>query len=113
VPHIHPGDATECLPELLTQAPADTTVVVFRTAVLTHFTPHARATFEQQLHQLCMLRPITGIQGEPRPEQQPRLRLAQLANARIQTELPLCPISPPRSLAGMGQHRDPLVTAPR
>jgi hypothetical protein len=36
-----------------------------------------------------MLRPITWIQGEPRPDQQPRLCLAQLANARIQTELPL------------------------
>lgn len=83
VPHIHPGDATECLPELLTQAPADTTVVVFHTAVLTHFTQHARAAFEEQLQQLCTLRPITWIQGEP------RLRLAQLANARIQTELPL------------------------
>lgn len=89
VPHIHPGDATECLPELLTQAPADTTVVVFHTAVLTPFTQHVRAAFEQQLHQLCTLRPITWIQGEPQPDQQPRLRLAQLANARIQTELPL------------------------
>jgi hypothetical protein len=89
LPHIHPGDATERLPELLAQAPEDTTVIVFHTAVLAHFTQHARTAFGQQLHELSAQRPITWIQGEPRPDQQPRLRLALLGNGRIQTDHPL------------------------
>ncbi|MGH3995390.1 MAG: DUF2332 family protein, partial [Pseudonocardiaceae bacterium] len=38
LPPIYQGDATECPPSLLAQAPENTTVVVFHTAVLAHFT---------------------------------------------------------------------------
>ncbi|MGH3972629.1 MAG: DUF2332 domain-containing protein [Pseudonocardiaceae bacterium] len=105
LPHIHPGDATERLPDLIAQAPADTTVVVFHTAVLAHFTQPARAAFVHQLQQLSALRPLTWIQGEPRPDQQPRLRLAQLANGHIQTELPLGRYHPHGAWLEWVQHR--------
>lgn len=85
-PHIHQGDATELLPGLLAQAPADSTVVVFHTAVLAHFTAESRTTFVRRLPELSTLRPFTWIQGEPGPDRQPRLRITQLANGRIQTD---------------------------
>ncbi len=88
------GAAPECLPSLLAQAPADATVVVFHTAVLAHFTDQARTTFEQQLHELSAQRPFTWIQGEPQPDAQPRLRLAQLANGQIHTAHPLAHYHP-------------------
>lgn len=86
LPRIHQGDATECLPSLLTQAPENTTVVVFHTAVLAHFTDQSRIAFQQQLHELSAQRPFTWVQGEPRPDPQPRLRLAQLADGQTHTE---------------------------
>ncbi|MCA1703751.1 MAG: DUF2332 domain-containing protein [Actinobacteria bacterium] len=89
LPHIHQGDATQRLPDLLAQAPENTTVVVFHTAVLAHFTPQARTAFRHQLQGLSAQRPITWIQAEPRPDQQPRLRLAQLDNGQIQADHPL------------------------
>lgn len=89
LPHIHQGDAAECLPELVAQAPEDATVVVFHTAVLAHFTQQARTAFEQRLHEVSAQRPITWIQGEPRPDQQPRLRLAQLNDGRLRADHPL------------------------
>lgn len=89
LPHIHQDDATEALPELLAHAPHDTTVVVFHTAVLAHFTQQARAAFAQKLLKLSTWRPITWVQGEPRPDEQPRLRLAQLDDGQIQTDYPL------------------------
>lgn len=89
LPQIHRGDATETLPELLAQAPPETTVTVFHTAVLAHFTQQARTAFAQCLRELSTQRPITWVQGEPRPDDQPRLRLAQLANGQIQAEHPL------------------------
>ncbi|MGH3929193.1 MAG: DUF2332 family protein [Pseudonocardiaceae bacterium] len=89
LPHIHQGDATERLPELLAQAPDATTVVVFHTAVLAHFTPQARTAFGLQLQELSAQRPITWIQAEPRPDQQPRLRLALLDDGQIHTHHPL------------------------
>jgi hypothetical protein len=89
LPVIHRGDATECLPGLLTQAPDGTTVVVFHTAVLAHFTAKDRTAFVQRLGELSAQRPITWVMGEPRPDDQPRLRLALLANGKIQNERPL------------------------
>lgn len=64
-------------------------MIVFHTAVLAHFTQHARTAFGQQLRELSAQRPITWIQGEPRPDQQPQLRLALLGNGRIQADHPL------------------------
>jgi hypothetical protein len=86
LPRIHRGDATERLPELLAQAPTDTTAVVYHTSVLTHFTAQARTAFVPRLHELSTQRPITWIQGEPGPDRQPGLRLALLADGQLQAE---------------------------
>lgn len=89
LPHIHQGDATEALPDLLAQAPHDTTAVVFHTAVLAHFTQQAHAGFVQRLQELSIQRPITWVQAEPRPDEQPRLRLALLDDGKVQIDNPL------------------------
>lgn len=89
LPCIVQGDATESVSDALAQAPDDTTVVVFHTAVLAHFTKQARTAFARRLQELSALRPVTWVQGEPRPDQQPRLRLALLSNGRVQTDHPL------------------------
>lgn len=63
LPHIHQGDATEALPAFLVQAPPDTTVVVFHTAVLAHFTQQARTAFAQRLLACCL---TSGVGTAPR-----------------------------------------------
>lgn len=85
-PHIHQGDAAELLPDLLAQAPADTTVVVYHTAVIVHFTAATSTAFVPRLLELSAQRPITWIQGEPGPDRQPCLRLTQLAGGQFQAD---------------------------
>ncbi|MGQ0777245.1 MAG: DUF2332 domain-containing protein [Pseudonocardiales bacterium] len=85
-PHIHQGDAAEALPSLLDQTPHDMTVVVYHTAVLVHFTEATSAAFVPRLLELSRQRSITWIQGEPGPDRQPLLRLAQLADGELQTD---------------------------
>lgn len=89
LPQVHQGDATATMPDLLAHAPHDTTVVVFHTAVLAHFTQQARAAFVQRLLELSTKRPIIWVQGEPRPDEEPRLRLAQLDDGQTQIDHPL------------------------
>lgn len=88
-PRIHRGDALECLPDLLAQAPEELTVVVLHTAVLAHFTEPARAAFVPRLREASTQRPFTWIQGESRPDRRTPLHLALLADGQIQTEYPL------------------------
>lgn len=85
-PHIHQGDAAEALPDLLDQAPRDTTVVVYHTAVLVHFTEATSTAFVPRLLELSRQRSITWIQGEPGSDRRPCLRLAQLADGQLQTD---------------------------
>lgn len=85
-PQLHRGDATERLPDLLAQAPADTTVVVYHTSVLFHFTPQACSAFVRRFPGLSEQRPITWIQAEPGPGRHPCLRLARLDGGRIEAE---------------------------
>lgn len=89
LPRIVRGDATDSLPDALAQAPDDATVVVFHTAVLAHFTEQARSAFVGRLRELSALRPITWVQGEPRPDRLPRLRLTQLAGGHVRADHPL------------------------
>ncbi|MGH3914317.1 MAG: DUF2332 domain-containing protein [Pseudonocardiaceae bacterium] len=85
-PHIHRGDAAEALPGLLAQAPAGTTVVIYHTAVLVHFTGQARTAFLRRLPALSTQRPITWIQGETGRDRRSLLRLAQLGAGQLHTE---------------------------
>lgn len=62
---------------------------MFHTAVLAHFTAQARAAFVQQLKELSKQRSIVWIQAEPRPDDQPRLRLAYLTDGEIKDDYPL------------------------
>jgi hypothetical protein len=86
LPVIHRGNATGQLPTLLAQAPAGTTVVVYHTAVLSHFTDQDRTEFVRMLPELSAQRPLTWIQGESGPDRVPRLRVAQLDGGQIQVE---------------------------
>lgn len=85
-PHIHRGEACDTLPDLLAQAPADTTVIIYHTAVLLHLTGQARTAFLRLLPQLSTQRPITWLQGETDPDRRRCLRLAQLDNGQLRTE---------------------------
>ena len=86
LPVIHQGNATGQLPALLAQPPADTTVVVYHTAVLSHFTDQDRTEFVRTLPELSAQRPFTWLQGESGPNRVPRLRIAQLDGGQIQAE---------------------------
>ncbi|HEX2298567.1 MAG TPA: DUF2332 domain-containing protein [Pseudonocardiaceae bacterium] len=86
LPVIHRGNAAGKLPALLAQAPAGTTVVVYHTAVLSHFTDQDRTKFVRTLPELSARRPFTWVQGESGLDRVPRLRVAQLADGQIQAE---------------------------
>lgn len=85
-PPLHRGPADRELPHLVAQVPDHATVCVYHTATTAHFTPAAREAHARQLVALSRTRRILWLQAEPRPEGEPRLRIADLRDGELVSE---------------------------
>lgn len=87
---MYAGDAAEQLPVAVAAAPPETSVCVFHTAFLAHFSQVERDRFTRQVLALSARRTIYWIQAEPRRDPtEPRLRLTVCDGGRITQDWPL------------------------
>ncbi|MBV9139750.1 MAG: DUF2332 domain-containing protein [Pseudonocardiales bacterium] len=86
LPMLHRGAANQLLPRVLALAPGEATVCVYHTATTAHFTPDARRAHARQLATLARTRRLLWLQAEPRPANEPRLRITDLRDGQPLTE---------------------------
>lgn len=87
---IQEGPADVLLPDAIRSAPADTTVVVYHSAVLAHMTVADRKQFTDTLLNCSQRRPVLWIQAEPQhDEDERRLRLTECTGGEQRAVHPL------------------------
>lgn len=72
-PTVYKGDLVEDLPRVLAEAPSNTTLVVFHSAVLPYISPQKRQRFVETISDLSKQRDIVWVSNEsPRVQSHPR-----------------------------------------